>query len=131
MIQELVAKFVDQELMPLEAAVMAREGRGEQRALTAEEEASLFKKCKEIGLWALETPQELGGADLSAVALMAINEELGRTVTPFVFPPDSPNLHMLLATVNDVQRKKYLEPYAKGVAKAAIAISEPGAGADR
>ena len=51
-------------------------------------------------------------------------------MTPFMFPPDSPNMHMLLATANEDQRRKYLEPYAKGEAAAAIAISEPGAGGD-
>lgn len=130
MIQELVAKFVDQELMPIEPAVLAREIKGERLALTEAEEASLLKKCKELGLWALDAPEELGGADLPAVSWMAVNEELGRTVTPFVFPPDSPNMHMLLATANEAQRKKYLEPYATGHAKASIAISEPGAGGD-
>ena len=32
--------------------------------------------------------------------------------------------------MNESQRKKYLEPYASGEAKSAIAISEPGAGGD-
>lgn len=130
MIQDLVAKFVDQELMPLEPAILAREIKGEHLALSKEEEALLNAKCKELGLWALDVPEELGGANLSAVTSVALNEELGRTVTPFVFPPDSPNLHMLMTTVNDSQRKKYLEPYAAGVAKSAIAISEPNAGGD-
>ncbi len=130
MIQELVAKFVDQELMPLEAAILEREIQGKHLALSKDEDAMLNAKCKELGLWALDAPEEFGGAKLSATTLMAVNEELGRTVTPFVFPPDSPNLHMLLATVTESQRKKYLEPYASGEAKSAIAISEPNAGAD-
>jgi acyl-CoA dehydrogenase len=37
---------------------------------------------------------------------------------------------MLMAVANADQRKRYLEPYARGQAKAAIAISEPGAGGD-
>jgi acyl-CoA dehydrogenase len=130
MIRDLVAKFVDQELMPIEPAVLEREIKGERLALTESEESRLLARCKELGLWALDAPVELGGADLSAVTWMAINEELGRTITPFVFPPDSPNMHMLLATANEAQRKKYLEPYAAGEAKASIAISEPGAGGD-
>ena len=130
MIQELVAKFVDNELMPLESAVLAREIKGEKLALTPEEEAPLLAKCKALGLWALDAPEELGGMNVPASVIVAINEELGRTVTPFTFPPDSPNLHMLLATVNEEQRKKYLEPYASGDATSAIAVSEPGAGGD-
>lgn len=130
MIQELVAKFVDQELMPLEQAVLEREIKGQHLALTKEEETKINAKCKELGLWALDAPEALGGAGLSSVTLMALNEELGRTVTPFTFPPDSPNLHMLMATATESQRKKYLEPYAAGEAKSAIAISEPNAGGD-
>lgn len=130
MLQELVAKFVDNELMPLEKGVLAREQQGQPMHLTPEEESPLLAKCRELGLWALDAPEEFGGADLPAVALVAVNEELGRTVVPFTFPPDSPNLHMLKAVASDMQRKRYLEPYAAGTAKSAIAISEPGAGGD-
>ena len=130
MITELVAKFVDNELMPLEPAVLKREIRGEQLALTEAEEAPLLKKCRELGLWGLDAPLELGGMNLPTATFLAINEELGRTVTPFVFPPDSPNMHMLLATADENQRRKYLEPYVKGDATTAIAVSEPGAGGD-
>jgi alkylation response protein AidB-like acyl-CoA dehydrogenase len=130
MLQELVAKFVIQELRPLERAVMAREAGGGTVALTEAEEAPLFAKCKELGLWGLVVPEALGGANLPAVALMAVNEELGKTCVPFIFPPDSPNLHMLMAVADEAQRAKYLVPYADGSAKSAIAISEPGAGGD-
>ncbi len=130
MVADLVARFVDRDLMPLERAVLAREARGEKYGLTEAEEAPLLAKCRELGLWALDVPSELGGADLPTVALMAINEELGRTVVPFTFPPDSPNLHMLLSVADERQRELYLKPYASGEAKSAIAISEPGAGGD-
>jgi acyl-CoA dehydrogenase len=116
--------------MPLEPAVLKREMKGLPVNLTPEEEAPLLARCRELGLWGLDVPEAIGGANLPAVALMAVNEELGRTVTPFTFPPDSPNLHMLLATADDRQRRLYLEPYARGEAKSAIAISEPGAGGD-
>ncbi len=130
MIVELVAKFVDQELMPIEPAVLEREIKGEHLALSKEEDDRLNEKCRELGLWALDAPEELGGAGLSSVTLVALNEELGRTIVPFTFPPDSPNLHMLMATATEQQKKKYLEPYAAGTAKSAIAISEPNAGGD-
>lgn len=130
MIVDLVTKFVDQELMPLEAGVIEREIRGEALRLTEEEEQKIWSKCKELGLWALDAPEEFGGANLPTATLMRINEEVSRTITPFTFPPDSPNLHMLMATATESQKKKYLEPYAAGTAKSAIAISEPGAGGD-
>ncbi len=130
MLQALVAKFVDNELLPLESAVLARETNGQPVSLTPAEEAPLLAKCRELGLWGLDVPEDLGGANLPAVARMGVHEELGRTVTPFIFPPDSPDLQMMLATANERQRKLYLEPYARGETRAAIAASEPGAGAD-
>jgi acyl-CoA dehydrogenase len=90
--------------MPLEAAVLARDIKGEYLRLLPDEEAALYKKCKALGLWALDGPEELGGANLPATTWMALNEELGRTVTPFVFPPDSPNMHMLLAVGTPEQK---------------------------
>jgi len=130
MLKETVARFVDQELMPLEREVLAREARGEGLTLTDAEEAPLLEKCRELGLWGLDAPEEFGGANLPSVAMAGVFEELGRTITPFVFPPDSPNLHMLDATAVGEQRERYLGPYSRGEAVSAIAISEPGAGAD-
>lgn len=130
MLRDLVAKFVANDLMPLENAILAREAGGGKAALTDEELAPLHKKCKELGLWGLDVPEALGGADIGAVAKMCVSEELAYTITPFTFPPDSPNLHMMIATVNEDQRRRYLEPYARGETVSAIAISEPGAGAD-
>jgi len=67
---------------------------------------------------------------LPAVALIGVNEELGKSIVPYVLPPDSPNLRMLAATVTPDQRERYLAPYVAGKTISAIAISEPGAGAD-
>lgn len=130
MLQELVRKFVDRELMPLEPAVLAREAKGESYSLTEEQEAPLFAKCRELGLWGLDVPESLGGANMPTAALVLVQEELGRTVTPFTFPPDSPNLHMMLAVADDYQRERYLAPYADGRMNSCVAISEPGAGGD-
>ena len=130
MIIDLVEKFVDNELMPLERAVMEREASGEPVSLIKEEEATLLAKCKELGLWALDAPEPLGGAELPTTVMLAIQERLRRTVTPFIFPPDSPNLHMLMDVATSEQKEKYLRPYAQGEMKSCIAISEPGAGGD-
>ncbi len=130
MIIDLVEKFVENELMPLEKMVMAREAAGGEHSLTDEEEAPLRAKCKELGLWALDAPEEMGGAGLSTPVMLAIEEKLKGTVTPFIFPPDSPNLHMLAAVASPEQRYKYMEPYAQGEMRSCIAISEPGAGGD-
>lgn len=130
MLQDLVQRFVQDELMLLEPEVLAREVRGEGIALTGEERARIDARSRELGLWGLDAPEDVGGVDLPTVAMIGVNIELGRTVTPYMLPPDSPNLRMLMATVNEDQRERYLAPYVKGGTVSAIGISEPGAGAD-
>lgn len=75
-------------------------------------------------------PEEFGGVNLPNTALVIIDEELGRTITPFTFPPDSPNLHMMMSACNEEQKERYMMPYSRGETVSAIGISEPGAGAD-
>jgi acyl-CoA dehydrogenase len=130
MLKDLVARFVREELLPLERAVLERESLGQGTDLTEAERAPLDKKSRELGLWGLDAPEDVGGSDLSEVAMIGVWEELAKTVTGYVLPPDSPNLRMLMATVNSEQREKYLAPYARGETVSAIGISEPGAGAD-
>jgi acyl-CoA dehydrogenase len=130
MLKDLVRHFVDDELMPLEAGVLDREAKGQGLSIGAKETARIDTVSKALGLWGLDAPADIGGMDLPAVAMIGVNEELGRTVTPYTLPPDSPNLRMLMATVNERQREAYLEPYVRGETVSAIGISEPGAGAD-
>lgn len=129
-LQETVRRFVEQELIPLEKTMLAREASGGELHLTVAESAPLLQKCRDLGLWGLDAPSELGGADLSTTALMLVQQELSRTVVPFSFPPESPVLRLLLAVANKDQRERYLTPYAEGKLRSATAISEPGAGAD-
>ncbi len=130
MIKDLVRRFVTDTLQPLEPAVMARDVDGQGYHLPPDERSRVDEVSREMGLWGLDAPEDMGGADLPAVALVGVNEELGRTITPYTLPPDSPNLRMLRATVTDRQRTAYLEPYARGETISAIGISEPGAGSD-
>jgi acyl-CoA dehydrogenase len=130
MLKDLVHRFVEDELVPLEAGVLEREARGQGLGIGEKEIARIDRVSKELGLWGLDAPTDIGGADLPAVAMIGVNEELGRTITPYTLPPDSPNLRMLMATVNERQREAYLAPYVRGETVSAIGISEPGAGAD-
>ena len=130
MLKELVARFVADALMPLEPKVLERESRGEGAGLTESERKPIDAKARELGLWGLDAPSEFGGSDLPVEAMVGVHEELGKTVTPYTFPPDSPNLRMLMVAANEEQRQTYLGPYARGETISAIGISEPGAGAD-
>lgn len=130
MLKELVRRFVDGELMPLEERVLAREAAGQSPGLTVEEAAKVDAVSRDMGLWGLDAPVDVGGVDLPAVAMVGVNEEIGRTIVPYTLPPDSPNLRMLMATVTERQRAAYLAPYVRGETISAIGISEPGAGSD-
>lgn len=130
MLKEIVARFVRDELIPMEGSVLAREAGTGRLELLQEEHQRLNMLSKNLGLWGLDAPTEMGGFDLPVVAMVGVNEELGKTITPYELPPDSPNLRMLLNTANPSQRERYLVPYARGETVSAIAISEPGAGAD-
>lgn len=130
MVRDLAVKFVDDFLMPLEPALLEREAGGGLLRLTPEESSRLKEHCKMLGLWGMDLPEEFGGVDLPNTALVILDEELGRTIVPFTFPPDSPNLHMMMAACNEEQRERYMLPYARGETVSAIGISEPGAGAD-
>ena len=130
MLKDIVARFVREELIPLEPALLRREAADGQWELLSQEHEHLNAVSKARGLWGLDAPTEMDGFDLPVVAMVGVNEELGKTVTPYELPPDSPNLRMLLTSANEAQRERYLAPYARGETVSAIAISEPGAGAD-
>jgi acyl-CoA dehydrogenase len=130
MLKDLVSRFVRDELTPLEPAVLQREAEGKGLGVGPAEHKRLDDVSKELGLWGLDAPEDIGGMDLPAVAMVGVNEEMGRTITPYTLPPDSPNLRMLMATVTERQREAYLAPYVRGETISAIGISEPGAGAD-
>ncbi len=131
MIRETVAKFVDRELIPLEPDYLKSRlpGSGHPE-LSAEQRERLRTVSKDLGLWGLDAPEDLGGHDLPTRTMAAVHEELGRTCVPFILPPDSPNLRMLQAVGTEAQKRKYMQPYIEGRMVSAIAISEPGAGGD-
>lgn len=130
MLRDLVQRFVRDEILPLEPAVLAREASGEGMALTKEERARIDAKSKELGLFGLDAPTEYGGSDLPTTTMVGVWEELSKTCVDYSFPPDSPNLRMLMQVANAEQREKYLAPYARGEMISSIGISEPGGGGD-
>ena len=128
--QDLTARFVREALTPLETKVLERDAAGKGAHLTEEETRGVDALAQKMGLWGLDAPADVGGMDLPTTAMVGVNIEMGRTCTPYHLPPDSPNLRMLMATVNEDQRARYLLPYVRDGLVSAIGISEPGAGAD-
>ena len=110
MIQETVAKFVDRELIPIEGDVLKAKVSGDAGyGLSEAHNDRLRKVSKELGLWGLDAPVELGGQDLPAVTIAAVKEEMGRSCVNFTLPPDSPNLRMLNAVGTEAQKQRYLK----------------------
>jgi acyl-CoA dehydrogenase len=130
MLKDLVARFVRDELLPLEKNVLERDANGEGAHLTESERKKVDAVSQKLGLWGLDAPEEFDGHDLPNVAMVGVWEEIGKTITPYTLPPDSPNLRMLAKTASPEQRQQYLGPYARGETISAMGISEPGAGAD-
>ena len=130
MLRDLVKRFVDDELMPKEKMILEREATGGGSALSKEETLKLDERARELGLQGLDAPAEFGGADMPVLAMVGVNEEMGKTCVEYRFPPDSPNLRMLDVAADKEQREKYLRPYAEGKLTSAIGISEPGVGGD-
>src|SRR5260221_2734296 len=94
MLRELVKKFVRNELMPLEKNILDRFAAGQPAALSDAENQKLFKQCKELGLWALDVPEEAGGAHPPAIAPVGGNAELWYTAAPLPFSPHPPQLRI-------------------------------------
>ena len=114
LLQDLMARFVRESLMPLENKVMERDAGGKGAYLSDDEKKAIDARSQELGLWGLDAPEDVGGVDLPWVALIGVNIELGKTCVPYHLPPDSPNLRMLMATVNADQRERYLALETRG-----------------
>ena len=89
LIKETAAQFVDKELIAREGVFLKQvqpflpPGAPERRELDAAIAAELTKKAREVGLWALELPETMGGPAMGHIAQVLIHREFGRSVLPF------------------------------------------------
>lgn len=120
--QQMMRRFVDQELIPLEP-------RGE---LDDETRSQLREKAKSAGLWMLDVPVELGGQGLGPLGMSIFWEELSRSAA--IAPRDTTIFHALIGPVllglEGEQKERFLMPVIQGKAKPCFAITEPDAGSD-
>lgn len=122
MIVSTVREFVETEIYPYEAEV---ERTGEVRPELAE---AIKQKCLDIGFYASNFPEEVGGGGLSHLDFALVERELGRgsmALTHFFGRPQN----ILMACKGD-QIERYLTPAVKGERMDALAMTEPGAGSD-
>ena len=128
MVQTLVRDFVKDQLLPLEKEVLGRETdlAGARQTLPPETEEKLVKMVKDMGLWGIGIPEELGGIGLGTLGTCLVEEELAKTVVPFNFGDVTP----ILFDCNEKQKKDYLIPVIEGQKHPYLALIEPGKGAD-
>jgi len=123
MIQSAVHDFVSEQLKPLERAVLGRAAdiSDAQMYLQADEETALAAMAKEMGLWGIGLPEELGGAGLGTLGACLIEEELAQTVVPFSFGDVPP----VLFDCTEQQREDYLKPALERQKYPLFALLEP------
>lgn len=122
MIVSTVRSFVEKEIYPHEALV-------EQTGHVPSEIGERIKQqCIELGFYACNFTEEVGGAGLNYLDLALVERELGRgsmALTHFFGRPQN-----ILMACNAEQRERYLLPAIRGEKMDALAMTEPDAGSD-
>ena len=106
MIAATVRSFVENEIYPHEEAV---ERTGEVPRDVAE---AIKEKTRELGFYACNFPEKVGGAGLSHLEFAIVERELGRgsmALTHFFGRPQN-----ILMACNDAQKERYLLPAVRG-----------------
>lgn len=121
--QRTVREFAESELRPL-AAQIDREHKYPDK---------LLDRMRELNLFGIPFPQEVGGAGLDNVSYVIAVEELGRVDAAsaiIVASHTSLGAWPIFAFGTEEQRQKYLIDLASGRKLAAFGLTEPGAGTD-
>ena len=116
------ARALTEKIIPFEDECERNNG------LCPESHASIKAAVLDSGLQAINTPTEFGGAGLSVLEQVVVQDELGKLTNALwdtVWRPANP-----LAHATPEQRERYLIPGARGDRRDAVAISEAGAGSD-
>jgi len=124
MLQSMVRDFVTEQLKPLERIVLGRAAdlSDTQMYLPLEKEQELIGMAKEMGLWGVNVPEELGGVSVGTLGNCLIEEELAQTVVPFKLGDVTP----ILFDCNEKQREIYFSPVFNREKYAYLALMEPG-----
>jgi acyl-CoA dehydrogenase len=122
MIVSTVRDFVETEIYPHEDTV---ERTGEVPPDLAQQ---IKSKVIEMGFYACNFPEEVGGGGLNHLDFTLVERELGRgsmALTHFFGRPQN-----ILMACEGEQREKYLLPAVRGERMDALAMTEPDAGSD-
>jgi acyl-CoA dehydrogenase len=129
MLRDTVRRFMHTHVHPLEDEL-----EHDANGLPREQLVELQTKAREIGLWALQTPEEFGGAGLSALGQVVVAEEAAKCRMGAFFPAlgafggNPPNV---MFKASPEQFEKYARPIIEGtMSKAYTAITEASGGSD-
>lgn len=117
-----VRRFVETEMFPHEEEVdrlgYVPEGIGQ----------NIATKAMELGLYACNLPEDVGGGGLGISQMALIEREYGRTSHALQSWAARPT--ELLMACNAAQRERYLLPAVRGEKRELFALTEPDAGSD-
>jgi acyl-CoA dehydrogenase len=128
MIVSTVRDFVRDEIVPLEAEL---DPDGDE--LRPADHVRLVSKVKEMGLYAPDVPEELGGPGIDTVTFVLMAMEMSQHAAGLYAPCygvfGGSGLVQLFEATDD-QKERYLFPTLRGEKKTFFALTEPAGGSD-
>jgi alkylation response protein AidB-like acyl-CoA dehydrogenase len=117
-----VREFVEQEVFPVAEELEARDEFPEK----------IVEGMKELGLFGLTVPEEYGGAglDLLTYALVGVELSRGWMSLSGILNTHFMAVYLLKKHGTEEQKQRWLPKMATGELRAALSMSEPGAGSD-
>ena len=127
-LQRNLVDFVERELRPLEEAELEPE----RDEVPIELRDRVRRRSAELGFYAPDFPEDLGGSRLPQLGMVLLREAAARTgcrLAAFTtYGPEGPTGLLLSAT--DEQKKRYLAPLITAEKSMCFALTEPDAGSD-
>ena len=124
MLKRTAKRFVDQECRPFEETVESSD------VIPKDILDKLTRKSLDIGLWALNSPEEYGGGGVGMLGLVLVSEEFGKTCPVFGrFLTRGGDGYVARFGTED-QKQRYLIPAIRGEKRNSICMTEPNAGTD-
>ena len=127
-LRAVVAKFMDEKVLPAEAQINTRPFKDIVRDLQAE--------ARKRGLWCPFIPKEYGGMGLSHLANAIVQIEVGRAFSHLgawalnCMGPQDATMLTLAEYGTEEQKQKYLVPLVNGDIRICFSMTERAAGAD-
>jgi butyryl-CoA dehydrogenase/acyl-CoA dehydrogenase len=127
-LQKNLTSFIDRELRPLEEAELDPQ----KDDVPVELRDRVRRRSAELGFYAADFPEDLGGSGLPQLGMVLLREagaRAGSRLGAFTtYGPEGPTGLLLSGT--DEQKKRYLTPLITAEKSMCFALTEPDAGSD-